>query len=316
MAIRLGTRNSLLARWQAEWVATQLNRLGVEVALTPIATRGDRQQGPIASLGGDGIFTKAIEQELLDGRIDLGVHSLKDLPTSLPAGLCLAAVPQRGAAGDVLACGSSRSLDGLPAGATVGTSSLRRRAQMLHCRPDLQPMEIRGNVETRLRKLDQGQYDALILAEAGLQRLGMADQIAQRLPLTVFLPAIGQGALAVESRVDDHTTRAQIAGLDDFATHAAVLAEREMLAGLHGGCLAPVAGFAQVENRQLTLRGRVLSYDGTRLLEGTWNEALNVVDITAGAAVAVELGRRAASALLAQGAAELITTARAFFRAT
>jgi hydroxymethylbilane synthase len=306
-----------LARWQAEWVAAQLTNLGVEIVLTPITTRGDRQQGPIATLGGEGLFTKAIEHELLDGRIDLGVHSLKDLPTVLPAGLSLAAVPERAAAGDVLVCRKGGSLDGLPTGAIVGTSSLRRRAQLLHRRPDLRAKDIRGNVETRLRKLDQGEYDALILAEAGLQRLGMADQIAQRLPLSMFLPAVGQGALALETRVDDHATREKIAALDHTATHAAVLAEREMLTGLHGGCLAPVAGFGRVEEQRLslTLAGRVLSYDGTKLLEGVWSEPLDT-DVAAVPAVAAALGRRAAAALLADGAAELISTARTFFGLT
>ena len=179
----------------------------MEVTLTPITTRGDRQQGPIATAGGEGLFTKAIERELLDGRIDLGVHSLKDLPTVLPPELGLAAVPRRAAVNDVLVSRNVGSFDELPDGAIIGTSSLRRRAQLLHLRPEVRAKDIRGNVETRLRKLDQGQYDALILAEAGLQRLGMADQIAERIPLSVFLPAIGQGALALETRVDDHTTR-------------------------------------------------------------------------------------------------------------
>ncbi len=309
MPLRLGTRNSALARWQAEWVAARLSHLGVEVALTPITTRGDQQHGPIAALGGEGLFTKAIERELLDGRVDLGVHSLKDLPTALPAGLCLAVVPERAAACDALVCRSAGSLEQLPAGAMVGTSSLRRRAQMLHLRPDLRAKEVRGNVETRLRKLDQGEYDALILAEAGLQRLGLEGRITQRLPLSMFLPAVGQGALALETRVDDPATREQIAALDHPATHAAVTAERAMLAGLHGGCLAPVAGFARREGRRLVLTGRAVSYDGRKVLEGTWKAGLKR-DHAANIAVAAALGQRAARALLADGAAALISAAR------
>ena len=199
MSLRIGTRATALARWQAEWIARQLGERGVEVELVPISTTGDQQHGTIESIGGQGIFTKEIQRALLEGRIDLAVHSLKDLPTDVVPGLCVTAVPERAAVGDVLVCRKWASLDELPQRATLGTGSLRRRAQLLHVRPDLQIRDIRGNVDTRLRKLDQGEYDAIVLAEAGLRRLGLADRITQVLPLTLLLPAVGQGALAVET---------------------------------------------------------------------------------------------------------------------
>ena len=302
MPLRLGTRGSALAQWQAEWVAAQLNSLGVEVELLPITTRGDQRQEPLGAIGGEGLFTKEIQRALLDDRIDLAVHSLKDLPTAQPAELCLAAVPERAPAGDALVCLKHPSLDALPEDATVGTGSMRRRAQLLHVRRDLRMKDIRGNVETRLRKLQQGEYDALILAQAGLQRLGLAEKITQRLPLTLLLPAVGQGALALETRADDKAARNSVAPLNHPATHAAVVAERAMLAALQGGCLAPVAGYGRVENDRLILTGRVISHDGARLLEAT---------LAADVANAAALGRQIAEALLAQGAAELICAARA-----
>ena len=193
------------------------------------------------------MFTKEIERELLAGRVDLAVHSLKDLPTEVAAGLCLAAVPQRAAVADALLSDKYPSLDQLPPGATVGTGSLRRRAQLLHVRPDLQIRDIRGNVDTRLRKLHGGQFDAIVLAEAGLERLGLAGQITQRLPPAIMLPAVGQGALALEVRSDDRRTRQLVQSLDHAASHAAVAAERAMLAALRGGCLAPVAAWGRLD---------------------------------------------------------------------
>ncbi|MGO8691171.1 MAG: hydroxymethylbilane synthase [Thermoguttaceae bacterium] len=302
--LRLGTRASLLAQCQSQWVAAELQAAGIQVELVAVSTSGDQQQTPIGAIGATGVFTKEIERELLAGRVDLAVHSLKDLPTDVAAGLCLAAVPQRASVADALLSDKYRTLDQLPPGATVGTGSLRRRAQLLHARPDLQIRDIRGNVDTRLRKLHGGQVDAVVLAEAGLERLGLADQIAQRLPPAIMLPAVGQGALALEVRRDDRRTRQLVQALDHPASHAAVAAERAMLAALHGGCLAPVAAWGRFDQDRpdlLILTGRVLSPDGLQKIEATRS---------APPAEAEQLGLRVADDLLAQGAAALIESAR------
>jgi len=302
VSVRLGTRASALARWQADWVAARLEELGVEVILVPVTTSGDRQQrGPVPAIGTQGVFTKEIQLALVDDRIDLAVHSLKDLPTEPVDGLCLAAVPKRASASDVLVCREHGSLDDLAEGAVLGTGSLRRRAQILHVRPDLRMKDIRGNVDTRLRKLDGRQYDAVVLAEAGLRRLGMAGRITQVLPHSVVLPAVGQGALGLETRREDRVVRDIVERLDHGPTHAAVVAERSMLAALKGGCLAPVAAWGRVADDLLTLTGRVLSPDGARKIEAT---------LTGRPAEPTELGNRVALELTAQGAAALIRAAR------
>jgi hydroxymethylbilane synthase len=301
MPLRLGTRGSALARWQAEWVAARLKELGIEVALTPISTTGDRRHEAIGAIGGEGVFTKEIQLALLDGRIDLAVHSLKDLPTNATPGLCLAAVPERSHVADVLVSADRASLAKLPSGAAIGTGSLRRRAQLLHFRRDLHIKDIRGNVDTRLQKLRQGAYDAIVLAEAGLRRLNFADYIAQILPLSIMLPAVGQGALGLETREDDAETRRTVARLDHPPSHAAVLAERAMLSALRGGCMAPIAALGRIEGGTLTLTGRVVGHDGVKLLE---------ISRTAPSADAELLGRQVADALLAQGAGELIRVSR------
>ena len=301
---RLGTRSSALARWQAEWVATRLTELGAAVELVPISTRGDRQQvGPIAAIrGGDGVFTKELQRALLASEIDLAVHSLKDLPTEPVAGLTLGAVPERGPTGDVLVCREAKSLDELPPGATVGTGSLRRRAQLWHVRPDLKMVDVRGNVDTRLRKVREGEFDALVLAEAGLHRLGLDAHITQRLPREIMLPAVGQGALGIECRADDARTREAIAPLDHAATHAAVRAERALLRAIMGGCLAPVAAWGRIEGDGLLhLDAVVLSGDGRTRLTAAGN---------ATPAEAETLGQALAENLLAQGAAALIDACR------
>ncbi len=302
-SIRLGTRASALARWQAGWVAAQLEKLGVAVELVPITTRGDQQQEPIEAIGSPGVFTKEIQRALLKDRIDLAVHSLKDLPTDVVPGLCLAAVPERGPVSDVLVARQHASLDELPEGATVGTGSLRRRAQLLHVRPDLHLKDIRGNIDTRLQKLRQGDcnYDAVVLAEAGLRRLGLAEQITQVLSVAIVLPAVGQGALGLETREDDPTTRETLAPLNHTATHRAVLAERAMLAALQGGCRAPIAAWARTEDDRLTLTGRVLSSDGTQKIEST---------LLGNPAEPVQIGLQVADELLAQGAARLVRASR------
>ena len=299
--IRLGTRTSNLARWQAEWVAAQLRRQDVEVELVPITTAGDVQPESIKRIGEQGVFTKELQRALLDGRIDLAVHSLKDLPTDEVPGLCLASVPERAPAGDVLVCPNYSSLDELPKAAVVGTGSLRRRAQLLHKRDDLQINDIRGNVDTRLRKVFDGECDALVLAQAGLQRLGLERRITQVLPMSIVLPAVGQGALGLETRRDDPPTSQSVQQLNHQPTHHAVLAERAMLSALNGGCLAPVAAWARMEDDRLTLTGRVLSADGVEMLEET---------LSASPADAVELGCKVAEVLLARGADRLISASR------
>jgi hydroxymethylbilane synthase len=300
--IRLGTRASALARWQAEWVAALLEELGTTVELIPISTTGDRdQRGPIGTLGGQGVFTKEIQRALLDDRIDLAVHSLKDLPTDPVNGLTLTAVPERETVRDALICREETSLADLPKGAKVGSGSMRRRSQLLHQRPDLEVADIRGNVDTRLSKLDEGQYDAIVLAEAGLKRLGLAERVTELIALEVMLPAIGQGALGLEARSEDDDARAVLAPLDHAETHQAVVAERTLLATLQGGCLAPIAAWARSEEGVLILTGRVLSVDGSRCIEAVEESTDRDGE---------SLGREVARRLLDQGAADLVANAR------
>lgn len=312
--IRLGTRGSPLARWQADWVAARLAAEGAKVEMVEIVTRGDRQDwGPIAAAGAQGAFTKEIQRALLERHIDLAVHSLKDLPTEPVEGLCLAAVPERESSNDVLVSGGGLNVDQLQRGARIGTGSIRRRAQLWHLRRDLAMLDIRGNVETRLRKLDEGQFDAIVLAAAGLKRLGLAGRISQVLPPAVMLPAIGQGALGLEARRDDQTIQSLLARLDHAPTHLAVVAERAMLSALRGGCLAPVAALARFEpDGRLHLTGAVLSADGAVRLEAAcFAEMAEVAGPTDDSLRAADrLGRQAADELLAQGAAALIQAAR------
>ncbi len=268
-----------------------------------ITTTGDQQQtGPIAEVGGQGLFTKEIQRALLDNRIDLAVHSLKDLPTEPTPGLQLAAVPTRAPVADALLSRGGAALDQLPQQARIGTGSTRRRAQLWHRRPDLQMLDIRGNVDTRIRKLHEGEYDAIILAEAGLRRLALDDQITEILSLQWCLPAVGQGALGIESRADDEHTANALLVLNDAIAHACVLAERAMLAALRGGCLAPVAAWARLAESELLLDGVVLSSDGSQRLYAQGRGAL---------ADAVSIGTAVATELLAAGAASLIQAAKA-----
>lgn len=301
--LRLGTRASPLARWQAEWVAGQLAARGINVELVPITTSGDVEQAaPLGTFGGQGVFTKELQRQLLERRIDLAVHSLKDLPTDAVPGLTLAAVPQRAPVGDVLVTRRWPSLDELPEGAVVGTGSLRRRSQLLHARPDLTMKDVRGNVDTRLRKLAAGEYHALVLAEAGMQRLGLTEHIRQRLPLSLMLPAVGQGALGIEMRDDDQLALDMLAPLNHAATRAAVLAERALLATLRGGCLAPIGAYGRIgDDSRLRLTAVVLSADGSQRLEASGEEQGEQAEA---------LGRWVAEELLAQGADRLIADTR------
>lgn len=270
-AVRIGTRGSRLARWQADWVADRLRTLhpGLNVELVEIRTRGDQDRSsPLATIaGGTGVFTKEIQRALLDERVEIAVHSLKDLPTIGPAELALGAIPPREAVTDALIAPRHRTLDALPAGATVGTGSLRRQAQLKHARPDLQVVGIRGNVETRLEKAKTGEFDAVVLAEAGLRRLGLDGAITDRLGPPTFLPAVGQGALGIECRRDDDETLALLAPLDDAPTRRAVLAERACLAVLEAGCMLPLGGWGRdLEDGTLALDAVVLDPDGRERL--------------------------------------------------
>jgi hydroxymethylbilane synthase len=298
--LRLGTRGSPLALWQADYVAERLRPVAAPrpVVRVIIETHGDRvQDRPLASMGGFGVFTRAIQDALLDGRIDVAVHSLKDLPTLPVEGLTLAAVPPRGPNGDVLVSHKYKRFADLPEGALVGTSSLRRRAQLLHERPDLRLVDLRGNIDTRLRKLREQDLDAIVLAEAGLVRLGLADQITEVLDPAWMLPAVGQGAIGLECREDDADTRHLVEAVTDPATWAEALAERAMLWSLGGGCLVPIGAHTRVAGGELTLRGTVLSPDGKRRIADTHR---GPADKPLG------VGNELAASLLAAGARELL----------
>ncbi len=264
--LRIGTRGSLLALTQSEWVKAELERRwpGCRVELNIIKTTGDKiLDVPLAKVGGKGLFVKEIEDALLDGAVDLAVHSMKDVPAVLPAGLEIGAVPRREDARDVLISHAGLPLSELPEGALVGTSSLRRAAQLRNLRPDLTVENLRGNLDTRLRKVREGRYDAVILAAAGIHRMGWKERITSYLEAAHFLPAIGQGALGIEIRTDDEAVRSLLVPLHDPDTAAAVRAERSLLKELEGGCQVPIAGFAQVvDGSRLELAGLVASIDG------------------------------------------------------
>jgi hydroxymethylbilane synthase len=298
--LRIGTRGSALALWQANHVADRLRPLAAPrpVELVHIETTGDRvRDRALSRIGGDGLFTKEIQNALLDGAVEVAVHSLKDLPTTPVDNLILAAVPPRGPVGDVFISRRHPCFEALPSAAVLGTSSLRRRAQVLHRRPDLTLIDLRGNVETRLRKLDEQNLDAIILAEAGLRRLGLERHITEVLDPEWILPAVGQGALGLECRANDTSSRALLAALDDEPTRQAVLAERAFLRSLGGGCLVPIGSLATVQAGQLTLRGAVLPPDGSQ----------RIADQISGPATDPEsLGQQLADALLQRGAATLL----------
>jgi hydroxymethylbilane synthase len=304
--LRLGTRGSTLARWQTDYITARLSAAwpGLAVEVEILHTQGDRiLDKPLPLIGGKGLFTAELEAALHNGAIDLAVHSLKDLPTELPPGIVIGAIPVRADVHDVVVSRSGAPLAALPRGAVVGTSSRRRAAQLLHAYPHLRIADIRGNVDTRIRKaLDpDGPYDAILLAAAGVERLERGDAITEVLPLDLMLPAPGQGALAVQCR-DDAGLLHLLQPLDDAATRAAVTAERAFLSGLGGGCAVPVAAHAAVAHNRLHLRGRVASLDGR-----------DFVDVASDAALedAAELGAALAAQALTQGAARLLNEATA-----
>jgi hydroxymethylbilane synthase len=302
--LRVGTRGSRLALWQANYVAAQLRPVATDrvVELVEIQTAGDQvRDAPLAQIGGEGVFTKEIQRALLAGEVDVAVHSLKDLPTVPVQGLVLAAVPPRGPSGDVFVSLRHRSFDELPAGAVVATGSLRRRSQALHRRPDLRIVNIRGNVETRLRKLDVEELDGLILAQAGLERLGLGDGLTEQLDTAWMLPAVGQGALGLECRADDRATKELLERLNDPATSRAVRAERALLRALGGGCQVPLGVSTTVREKELALRAAVLQADGRRRVEAAVTGLLEEAET---------VGQRLAEVLLARGAGELLAGPR------
>ncbi|MDE3166093.1 MAG: hydroxymethylbilane synthase [Acidobacteriota bacterium] len=292
----IASRGSQLALWQAHWVEGQLKALGHEVRIEIIKTTGDKiTDVPLAKVGTKGLFTKEIEEALLDGRADLAVHSLKDLPTELPEGLVLAAVPEREDPRDAVV---GKRLDELAQGARVGTSSLRRSAQLRQLRPDLAIESVRGNLDTRLRKLDEGQYDAILLAAAGLKRLGWAGRIAEILETERMCSAVGQGALAIETRAAGAGFDA-VRALDHAATHAAVRAERGVLASLGGGCQVPIGAHATVEGERVRVRAIVASPDGSEMIRGVAEGAIAEAEAT-GRGLGAELLDRGARRILDQ----------------
>ncbi len=302
--IRIATRKSPLAKWQAHHVAGLLRARepGLEVRLHELTTKGDRiLEVPLAQVGGKGLFVKEIEDALLAGDAEVAVHSMKDLPAVLADGLVIGAVPPREDPRDALCSPRWKTLAALPQGARVGTSSLRRAAQLKALRPDLRTEVVRGNVETRLRKAAEG-LDAVVLAYAGLRRLGLEAHATQVFAPEEMLPAVAQGALALEARADDAGTLARLAPLDDAATRVRVDAERGLLRRLEGGCQVPIAGHAQVEGGTVTLRALVASVDGVRVIRG---------ERTGPAGAAVAVGEALAEQLLSLGAAEILAAAQA-----
>ncbi|MEW6730609.1 MAG: hydroxymethylbilane synthase [Acidobacteriota bacterium] len=298
--IRIGSRGSKLALWQANWVKERLEQRfpGTEVTIQIIKTTGDKFQeaAPPDSLP-KGLFTKEIQDAMLRNEVDVAVHSLKDLPTDLHENLCLAAITKREEAHDALICRGSTKLQELPNGARIGTSSTRRRSQLLNLRPDLKVEELRGNVDTRLRKLDDGEYDAILLAAAGLIRLGLKERISELLSADLIVPAVGQGALAIETRSDDKDTQKFVRVLNHKATRITCTAERVFLAALGGGCQVPIAAYGEIEAGKLTLRGCVASIDGTTVIKRA---------ITGPVEEAEFLGNKLAEKVLAAGADKLI----------
>ncbi|MFO7603606.1 MAG: hydroxymethylbilane synthase [Gammaproteobacteria bacterium] len=298
--IRIATRQSQLALWQAEYVKSQLQRYhpGLVVELVPMTTQGDKiLDTPLAKVGGKGLFVKELEQGMLNGDADIAVHSMKDVPVEFPAGLHLAVICPREDPRDAFVSNTIRNFDSLPKGARVGTSSLRRQCQLRAIRPDLEIIDLRGNVNTRLQKLDDGQYDAIILAAAGLKRLGFEARIAEALDPTISLPAIGQGAVGIECRVDDARLHQLLAPLNDPMTQTRVLAERAMNARLQGGCQVPIGGYAEISHGLLLLRGLVGQPDGSDIITG---------EIAGPLENAEELGTVLADDLLGRGAKEIL----------
>ncbi len=298
-ALRIGTRGSMLAKWQAESVRKQLlAATGIDAEIVIIKTAGDKLQlAPLTEIGGKGIFIKELEEALLDESIDLAVHSVKDIPTDTPTRLCFPAVCKRADVRDCLVSANGFSLANLRQGARVGTGSLRRQAQLLHIRPDLDFRDLRGNVDTRLRKVDSGEYEAILLAKAGLDRLGLSQRIAETLAPEVCLPAVGQGAIAVEARLKDAEVASMLGALDDAETRTAIIAERALLAAMQGGCQVPLGAWARMERGELLMEAVVCSVDGAQYIKER---------ATGAAENAAQIGEQLARQLLDAGALEIL----------
>ncbi|MCI0654524.1 MAG: hydroxymethylbilane synthase [Methylococcaceae bacterium] len=298
--IRIATRKSQLAIWQAEFVAERLKKLypGILIELVPMTTRGDKiLDAPLAKIGGKGLFVKELEQGILSGNADLAVHSMKDVPVKIPPGLRLGAILEREDPRDALVSHRFSSDAEIPAGAVIGTSSLRRQMQFRARHPDCRVLALRGNVNTRLQKLDEGHYDAILLATAGLKRLGFADRIKEALAFGISLPAIGQGAIGVECREDDADLAGILGRLHHVQTDLCVRCERAMNARLNGGCQVPVAGFAELNGQTLYLRALVGEPDGSRILRA---------ELYGLASDPEDLGRSLAEQLLSSGAGQIL----------
>jgi hydroxymethylbilane synthase len=311
--LRIGTRASKLALWQAEHVAALISadRDAPPVEMVHLSTTGDAQSEiPLWQAGGRAFFTREIDRALLEGRVDVAVHSLKDLPTELDAGLVLAAALSRADPRDALLSAGGAPLGSLPAGARIGTSSLRRRALLARARPDAQLLELRGNVPTRIERLQRGDYDAIVLAAAGLARLGLEAHVSEYLPPQRFPPAVSQGVIGLVARVEDHATLRILASLDDRAARLEVTAERALLARLEGGCQVPLGALARLAGNELTLEACVCALDGSRTVSVRGATQLPG-PAAAALAEAAALGRRLAEELLVRGAGELITQERA-----
>ena len=301
MKIVIGSRGSSLALWQANWVKDRLAAAGYEIKIQIIKTSGDKlQNAPLAASGTKGLFIKEIEEALLSGQVDLAVHSMKDLPTDQPEGLAVAAVPRREDPHDALVSKSGQSLYKLAAGARIGTGSLRRQSQLLALRPDLKVIPLRGNVDTRLRKLDRGDCEALVLAGAGLRRLGLASRITNWFKEDELCPAVGQGALAIEVCTRNTSIQEAVTPLDHQSTHQAVRAERAMLRALGGGCQLPIAAYACQDSGKLCLAGVVANPSGARVLRAKASGEPEDPE---------SLGKQVAEALFGQGASELLSDA-------
>lgn len=303
--LRIGTRASLLAVTQSTWVKNQIEQAhpGTRVELVKITTKGDRiLDVPLAKVGGKGLFVKEIEEALMDGRVDLAVHSLKDMPADIPAGLCIGPIPERENPHDVLISKSGLPLAQLPNGARIGTSSLRRAAQLFHQRPDITILPLRGNLDTRIRKLETEDIDAIVLAAAGLKRLNLGNKITEYLDSSIMLPAAGQGALCMELRKDDARTAAAVAGLNHPETQAVVRGERAFLNRLEGGCQVPIAAHGNIINDDFSLQGLVANLDGSVIIRDRFSGP---------AAESEKIGITLAERLLSMGAKEILDELKA-----